>query len=146
MKKLIYISGIACANLMMFGCMFKVFHWPGASIMLALAVFLFCLFFLPAALINHYQNQETKKFLLLHVVTFVVFFVGMMGMLFKVQHWPGANIFLQISIPLPFILFLPVYLYETRNAKKSDDMNFLGVLFGLTFLAVFTVLLALNVS
>jgi hypothetical protein len=70
----------------------------------------------------------------------------MMGVLFKVQHWPGASVFLLLGIPLPFVLFLPVYLYQTRNEKKEGNLNFLGVMFGLIFLAVFSVLLSLNVS
>jgi hypothetical protein len=146
MKKIIYISGIACANLMMFGCIFKVQHWPGAGILLSLSVFLFCFYFLPFALISSYQSQEQKKFTWLYLVTFIVFFIGMMGTLFKIQHWPGGGILLFIGIPLPFILFLPVYLYQTRNEKKNETLNFLGIMFGLTFLAVFSVLLALNVS
>jgi hypothetical protein len=143
MKKLIYISGIACANLMMFGSMFKVFHWPGASIMLVIAVFLFCFFFLPSSLISSYQSQERKQFFWLHIATLLVFDIGLMGVLFKVLHWPGAAIFLQIGIPLPFVVFLPIYLYETRHANRSNTTNFLGVMFGLTFLAVFSVLLAM---
>jgi hypothetical protein len=145
MKKSISISGIACANLMMFGSMFKVMHWPGASVMLILAVFLFCFVFLPMALINNYQRQEEKKYFALHVTTFFVFFLGMMGILFKVMHWPGSGFFLLAGIPLPFVVFLPVYLYQTRNEKKNT-LNYSGIMFGLIFLAVFSVLLALNVS
>jgi hypothetical protein len=144
MKKLIYISGIACANLMMLGCMFKIFHWPGANIMLVAAVFLFSFFFLPSALISSYLGQAHKQFRWLHIATFLVFAIGMMGVLFKVLHWPGATVFLQVGIPLPFVVFLLVYIYETRLAKRSEDMNFLGVMFGLTFLAVFSVLLAMR--
>lgn len=146
MKKIIYISGIVSANLMMFGAMFKVQHWPGANVMLTLAIVIFCFWFLPAALINNYQSQEVKKYKWLHIITFLVFFVVLMGALFKVMHWPGAGLFLVVGIPLPFVLFLPVYIYSTRNDKKDSMINFLGIMFGLTFLAVFSVLLALNVS
>ncbi len=146
MKKLIYISGIAAANLLLSGCLFKVFHWPGASVLLCLAVFLFCFVFLPFALLNSYQNQEQKKHGGLYIVTFVTFFIGVLGILFKVMHWPGASIFLFVGIPLPFVLFLPVYLYQTREEKNRDSRNFLGIMFGLTFLAVFSVLLTINVS
>ncbi len=144
MKKSVYISGIVCANLMMFGSMFKVFHWPGSGIMLCSAVFLFCFMFLPFALMSSYACQEQKNNKWLYMVTFVVFSVSMMGALFKIMHWPGAGMFLVVGIPLPFVLFLPVYLYQTRKENKS--INYLGIMFGLTFLAVFSVLLSLNVS
>ncbi|MBC7863901.1 MAG: hypothetical protein IAF38_13075 [Bacteroidia bacterium] len=153
MKKLIFISGIVTANLMLFGCMFKVMHWPGASVMLVLSVFLFSFFFLPAALSSAYKSQEEKKHKLLYIITFFVFSITMMGTLFKIMHWPGASMFLLIGIPLPFVLFLPVYIYTTRKenqaaglVSKNSTVNFLGIMFGLTFLAVFSVLLALNVS
>jgi hypothetical protein len=146
MKKSVYIPGIASTTLMLFGCMFKIMHWPGASIMLILSVFLFCFYFLPVALIANYKTQETPKHKALHIITFVVFFICVMGVLFKVMHWPGAGIFLMVGLPLPFVLFLPAYLYSTRNEKKENNINFLGLMFGLTFLAVFSVLLALSIS
>jgi hypothetical protein len=145
MKKSIYYLGIACANLMLFGSLFKIQHWPGASVMLVLAVFLFCFAFLPMALMNSY-TEGGQKHKTLHIVTFIVFFISMMGVIFKVQHWPGAGALLPFGITLPFILFLPVYLYQTRNEKNKETMNFSAIMFGLTFLAVFSVLLALNVS
>ncbi|OFX45348.1 MAG: hypothetical protein A2046_00040 [Bacteroidetes bacterium GWA2_30_7] len=146
MKKLIYISGIVTANLMLFGSMFKVMHWPGANVMLVLSIFIFCFWFLPAALINSYKNQEVKKHKWLYIITFIVFFINLAGALFKIMHWPGAAVFLLIGLPLPFVVFLPVYLYQTRNDKNNSILNFLGIMFGLTFLAVFSVLLALNIS
>lgn len=146
MKKSVYYTGITSAMLMLFGCMFKIMHWPGASIMLILSVFLFCFYFLPVALIANYRSQEIPKNRALHIITFIVFFISVMGVLFKVMHWPGAGIFLIVGLPLPFIVFLPAYLYSTRNEKKDNSMNFLGIMFGLTFLAVFSVLLALSIS
>ena len=82
----------------------------------------------------------------LHVVSFVVFFICMLGVLFKVMHWPGAGMLMPFGILLPFVLFLPVYLYHTREEEKTGNKNFFAITLGLTFLAVFSVLLALSVS
>lgn len=146
MKKSVYISGIASTILMMFGCMFKIMHWPGASVLLILSVFLFCFYFLPFALINSYKTQGENKFKALHVVSFIVFFICILGVLFKVMHWPGAGLLLFASLLLPFVAFLPVYIYQTKDIKKEGNINFSGIMFGLTFLAVFSVMLALGVS
>lgn len=146
MKKFIYISGILSANLMLFGSLFKVLHMPGASILLLLSVFMFCFIFLPMALYNNYVNQDEKKSAWLYIVTFIVFFVCILGALFKIMHWPGASVFLVLGILSPFVLFLPVYLYQTRKPKSKSVKNNLAVMFGLTFLAVFNVFLAVNVS
>jgi hypothetical protein len=146
MKKLIYFLGILTANLILFGSLFKIQHWPGASALIISGLLLCCFIFLPLALWSSYHNSEEKKYGSLYLVTFIVFFTGLMGSLFKIEHWPGAAAFLLIGIPLPFILFLPVYLYQTRKEKNISSNGFLGIVFGLIFLAVFGVLLSLNVS
>ncbi|MGE0078814.1 MAG: hypothetical protein AB7S48_13220 [Bacteroidales bacterium] len=146
MKKFIYIAGIVSANLMLFGALLKALHLPGAAIILMLSVFVFCFVFLPMALYNNYTNQEEKKSVWLYIVTFIVFFVCILGALFKILHWPGAGIFLVFGILSPFVLFLPVYLYNTRKTKNKSVANNLAVMFGLTFLAVFNVFLSLSVS
>lgn len=146
MKKLIYISGVVVANLLLFGAIFKLMHWPGANILLIVAILSFCFWFLPSALINSYKSQNQKKYQWLYIITFIVFFIDMMGALFKIMHWPGAGWLLIIGVPLPFVLFLPVYLYQTRKDKTDSLMNFMGIMIGLTFLAIFSSLLALNVS
>lgn len=146
MKKLIYISGIVSANMMLLGSMFKVQHWPGAGVLLTLSIFILCFIFLPLALISSYKNSSPRKYGLLYVVTYIVFFIVFAGALFKVQHWPGAAILLVFGVPLPFVLFLPVYLIQTRKDKNYSMVNFMGIMFGMTFVAVFSALLSLNVS
>lgn len=141
MKNSIYVLGIMTAYLMMAGTLCKVMHWPGANIILVLGSALFSFVFLPIALLNSYR--EMKQYGLLHWVTFIVFGSGMLSILFKVMHWPGSNMLLQLCFPLPFVLFLPVYLYQTRHEKKVNDTQFQAILFGLTFIAVFSVLLSL---
>lgn len=146
MKRSVYITGISCAILMLFGCIAKVMHWPGAGVLLVAAVFLFCFGFLPMALKNSYDLLPLKKMKTLHIVSYLVFAVCMMGVLFKVMHWPGAAMFLLVGMLAPFVIFLPVYLYHTRDEEKTGNKNFLGLILGLMFLAVFSVFLALSVS
>ena len=134
MKKSISISGILCANLMMFGSMFKVMHWPGTNVMLIFAVLLFCFVFLPMALVNNYKRQEEdKKYFALHVTTLFVFFIGIMGVLFKIMHWPSANIQFTLGMGLLIVFFLPIFFWEIYSKEiqtpeallsLNDQMNF----------------------
>jgi len=146
MKRSVYITGISCTILMLVGCISKVMHWPGASPMIIISVFLFCFGFLPAGLMNSYKTLPLKKLKTLHIITFLVFSLCMMGVLFKIMHWPGAGLFLLPGLMLPFVVFLPVYLYHTREEEKTGNKNFFAVTLGLTFLAVFSVFLAMNIS
>ena len=139
MKKIVYISGIVCANLMLIGALLKALHLPGASVFLMVSILLFCFGFLPISLVSSYKSSVEKKYKSLYIITFVVFSIVLLGALFKILHWPGAGLFLLIGTLLPFVLFLPVYLIYTRNEKSV--VNLMGVIFGMTFLAVFSVLL-----
>jgi hypothetical protein len=67
-------------------------------------------------------------------------------MLFKIQHWPFAGYAVLIGVPFPFVVFLPVWLYQTSKIKNFDINNTIFVLFLLALQSVFSVLLALNVT
>ncbi len=146
MKKIIIITGIVCANLMLAGALLKAMHIAGASLLLLISILAFCIIFLPLALLFNYKEQEEKNYKWLYIVTFIVFSFDLIGALFKILHWQYAGVFMIIGVPLPFVLFLPVYLYSTRKNKSLSLLNQLGVIFGLTFLALFSVLLTLNIS
>ncbi len=131
---------------MLLGCVSKIMHWPGAGPMIIASVFLFCFWFLPSGLINSYNLLPLKKMKTLHIVSFLVFSICMLSILFKVMHWPGAGMLLFPGIMLPFVVFLPVYLYHTREEEKTGNKNFLALTFSLIFLAVFSVFLAMSIS
>ncbi len=146
MKKFIYIIGIVLLNILMLGLVFKMNHWPGAGIMLTFSILLMAVFFFPMAIVNSYKKQAKGKHLTLHVVGYITILIILLGALFKIQHWPGAGILILIGLPLPFILFFPLYLHYHKKTKQEYNINFFGMVFFLLFLAVFSALLALNVS
>lgn len=145
MKKFIYISGIVVINFFVFGAIFKVQHWPGANILITLGLGLFSLGFLPLSFIKSYIGNG-KKDKSLYIAGFICAFITFIGAMFKIQHWQGANWFLLVGVPLPFLYFLPVYIYHHNKSKEKSAENFLGVMFLMVYVAVFTAILALNVS
>lgn len=146
MKQKIYILGIVSSMILMTGTIFKVNHWPGASTLLALGTVLLVVFFLPAALINHYNANGNRQYKLLYIVTYLTCAVIFSAMLFKIQHWPFAGYLVFIAVPFPFLVFLPVWLSVTSKIKNFDINNTVYILFLLALQAVFSVLLALNVT
>ncbi|TVR70068.1 MAG: hypothetical protein EA408_11805 [Marinilabiliales bacterium] len=144
MKQFVYISGTVSTNMLLLGAIFKMNHWPASNILLVVSILLFGFVFLPAALLSSYNAQEQKKYKWLHIVTFIAFAISLTAALFKIMHWPGAGVLLLFGIPLPFVIFLPVYLYSTRDVKNQSPALAMGVMFGLTFLAVFSVMLSLR--
>lgn len=145
MKKTIYISGILLINIAMLGMICKMQHWPGAGILLTGSLLLFALVFLPLSVFNSYKGEGANK-KMLFVSGFITAFIVILGIIFKIQHWPGASILLVVGLPLPFVLFLPVFIYQHSKANGKADSRFLGVLFLLVYFAVYSGLLSLNVS
>src|SRR5450759_349254 len=146
MKQKIYIFGVVTALIVFAGTIFKVNHFPGAGILLTIGLVTLVLLFIPVALINHYKAEEPRQNLLLYIVTWLTCFVVFTAMLFKIQHWPYAGIFLTVAMPFPYVVFLPVFLTVTSKNKNFNIYNTVFVLLLLALNSVFSALLALNVS
>lgn len=146
MKKLIYIAAIADLNIILFGAIFKVLHWPGAQILLTLGVFLFCFLVFPVMLLNHYRTLQNHAKCWLYIVIYITVIVDFTGMIFKILHWPGAGYMLIFALLLPFVVFMPVYIYFHQKSETKSYTEFGAVMALLIYVAVISVFLALNVS
>jgi len=146
MKQKIYLLGLITIAIIVIGALFKVSHWPGAGQLIILGIVLLVFVFLPLALRNHYTTEGNSKNLVLYIVTWLTCLVVFGGMLFKTMHWPGAGKILMVSLPFPYVVFLPVFLALTSKDKNFSIHNTVSVLFLLTGISVFSALLALNVS
>jgi hypothetical protein len=146
MKNKIYILGLITAAIVFIGTIFKLNHWPAAGIMITIGLVTLVFIFIPAALINHYKAAGNKQNLLLHIITWLTCLVIFVSMLFKIMHWHGAGTLLAISLPLPYVLFLPVFLITTSRNKNFNIYNTVFVLFLLAVNSIFGALLALNVT
>ncbi len=146
MKQKIYITGLITTMIVFLGGIFKVNHWPGAGVMLIIGMLMLIFLFLPLALINHYKAEGSRQNLLLYIVTWLTCFVVFGSMLFKIQHWPFAGKLLMIALPFPYVVFLPVFLAVTAKNRTFNIHNTVFVLFLLSGISVFSVLLSLNVS
>ena len=146
MKQKIYILGLATAMIVFLGILFKVNHWAGAAILLIGGISILVFAFMPLALINNYKAEADRSKRLLYIITWLTSFVLFAAMLFKIQHWPGAGYLMLVSIPFPFLVFLPVFLIITSRNRNHNIYHTVYVLFLLMIISCFTVLLALNVS
>ncbi|KAF5036037.1 hypothetical protein DSECCO2_579240 [anaerobic digester metagenome] len=145
MKKFIYISGVVLVNLFVIGTVCKLLHFPGANIFILSGLVLFVIALLPMALINNYRNNGKEKGYL-YIAAYLTSALILVAALFKIFHWPGAGYLMMIATPLPFALYLPVFLYHNRKHEPRQSLNFIGVMLLLVYVAVFNSLLALNVS
>ncbi len=145
MKKFIYISGVLLVNIFIAGSIFKLMHMPGAAILMIVGIALFALVFLPIALYSNFK-QKGQKQMAFYAVAYLSVLLVFTSVLFKVMHWDGSNLLMIVSIPIPFVLFLPVFLYFNRKHESNQSLNFIGVMMLLVYVAVFSSLLSLSVS
>ncbi len=140
MKRLIYISGLISAIVLTTGTSFKIEHWPGARILLTAAIGIFALFFVPAALMNNYKQENKNAYL--YISIFITLLISFSAALFKIQHWPGAGIMVTISLITPFVIFLPAYIVYYNKSLNKDITKFIAVMFLLVFVGVMDALLS----
>lgn len=109
MKKIMLISGTAAAAMLSFGIISKFMHWPGAGMEIVLGITTLSLIFLPLLFtLKIKERQQTKDKVLLALGSISAITISM-GIMFKIMHWPGANMLGVTSLLVLLLLFLPVY-------------------------------------
>ncbi|MBA4321205.1 MAG: hypothetical protein C0408_00160 [Odoribacter sp.] len=146
MKQKIYILGLLTVLVLVSGTIFKVNHYPGAGILLTVGILTLVLVFLPFALVNNYRAEGNSQTRPLYIATWITALVVFTSMLFKIQHWSYAGIMLMISLPFPYVVFLPVFLIVTSKIKNFNIYNTVYVLFLMAVFSGFSALLALTVT
>lgn len=116
MKNTMKISGIAGTVMLGFAALFKIMHWPAAGIMLTLGGLLLAFVFMPSALGVLWKETHNTKKLFLYISAFLAVMFFIVGVVFKVQHWPGAAIILILAAVCGALLFIPALL-----ASKMSD-------------------------
>jgi hypothetical protein len=119
MKNLMKISGVAGTVLFGFAAMFKIQHWPGASIMLTLGALFLVFTFLPSALVVLWKETHSTKRLFMFISAFLTGTCFVAGTLFKIQHWPYAGLILTIGAMTGVLFFVPALLIN--RIKNSEN-------------------------
>jgi len=149
MKKFMYVLGTIAPTLLILGALFKLQHWPGASILIVLGSFLLGAVYLPVfAMVSMRDTRKREKKVnkTLYVVGVITGFIFITGVLFKIMHWPGAGAALTVSVLLTVVLFIPVLVTHALKDKENQLQNFSILIFVLSFMAVNIMVFALKVS
>jgi hypothetical protein len=131
MKNLMKISGVTGTVLLGFAAIFKISHWPLAGLLITLGAFVLSFLFLPSALVVLWKETKNQKKLILFISAFIAGVAFIFGMLFKIQHWPGANIIILAGLLTGAILFVPsllIQLFSDQTKKHKRYLYVIGVL------------------
>lgn len=128
MKRIMYGMGVAAPVLVLAGLTFKVFHWPGAGIILTLALLVIGGVFLPLfaiVRIRDTRSQNEPVPMRLYITGMVAGMLTIIGTLFKIQHWPAAGIMITLGLLILSLGFLPLYAVEKRKEakRKNEPVN-----------------------
>ncbi|NMH27296.1 hypothetical protein [Flavobacterium silvaticum] len=120
MKKIMLFAGAFSVLTMTAGLFFKFFHMPGASFLIAVGIILLSLVFLPLLFtLKIRENSSSRDKIITGVGTFAGILISV-GTMFKIFHWPGANIIGILALSIMLLVFLPVYFFSgIRNPETK---------------------------
>lgn len=141
MKKTMMASGALSVGILTAGIIFKFLHLPGAAMMLVLGIFILSFIFLPLTFLLRVGEKQEKSQKAISVVGGVCAMLISLGVLFKIMHWPGANMMCSLSLLMMIFIFIPVYFFTgfrnpaTKvNTIVSSIMMFTGCILVLTLI------------
>lgn len=149
MKKFMYVLGTISPTLVIIGTIFKIQHWPGASIMLTLGLTLLALVYIPVFVSIKIRDtrEEGKK------INKGVYYIGMisgiifiLGAMFKIMHWPGAGVMITLSGLVVAVVFIPMLVVNALRDKDNQVQSFTLLIFVLSAIAIIFMSFALRVS
>ena len=138
--------GVTSSIIIMIGCLLKAFHLQGAAVVLTSGFLLFSLIFMPSIIFS--QLKERK---IIHAIAGFFLSTLILGVLFKIMHWPFANFLISWSVTISLFGIVPIYIisnYDTNtneNLSKKDRMkNILIGIFALAFLSLWYAMIDLS--
>lgn len=117
--------------MVLFGTLFKIMHWPGANEMviagLGTVIFIIPFYFIVRI---KYTPNFFGKFAYFSLIFSTC--VSILGVLFKIMHWPGASEMCIVGIAsliFPSLLFYAIYqAKKSNNNFKESYYGFFGIL------------------
>ncbi len=109
------VGGIA-VGIFVIGCLFKIQHWPGGSILIVLGGILFVFGYLPMYYLSKSKRIEAAQAKWFRLLCLLCAGLAMTGGIFQMQHWPLGKVFSFVSgtMALPLLLTWTVSTYRKR--------------------------------
>jgi len=126
MKRILKISSITSIILILLGAIFKSMHWNGAGVIIVLGLTFFSLIFVPLNIVLKLKDNTKNNNKLIIIVGFLTVSTSTIGVLFKIMHWPGANMLMISSLLLFVVIFIPTYFiinYRNPDTKFNSIIH-----------------------
>jgi hypothetical protein len=126
MKRTLKISGIISIILMITGIIFKSLHLQGAGVIIVFGLIFFSLVFIPLNIILKFKDDKESGNRIIMTVGLLSASAASLGVLFKIMHWPYANVLLFSSLLVFTVIFIPIYFiikYRDPESKFNAIIN-----------------------
>lgn len=140
MKKLLYLIGLISTIFTFFGSIFKIMHWPGASVMIIMGAFSFAFIFIPLLIFIKFKEVSFLFDNFIYSIGIALGTILMIGFIFKLMHWPWATILMLSSIVIFNFVYIPLYFI---SRLKREELKFNTVVNSVVMFSFGSILLAL---
>lgn len=123
MKKITSIFGIVGSALTLMGILFKIMHWPMAGILLVLGIVLIAFLFMPLVLSVRLKESSTTMARFVNITGVSAALVFLVSVLFKIMHWPYANVLMTGSLFAVAFIFIPGYFIRSYRTAENKLMS-----------------------
>lgn len=129
MKTTMKVFALISLIMIALASVFKVMHWPGAGVMFLLGFALLAFVFYPSAISVMRREYKIKWGGLIYPVALIGGIALMIGILFKLQHYPGASYLLLTGFVLFIFVLIPsiaISKISTTESKFVRRTNIVG--------------------
>jgi hypothetical protein len=123
MKKTMKVIGWISMSMITVGALFKIQHWPGAGLLLVFGFLFLGAIFFPSSLWVMKKESKLKGSLFIYLISMLGGIVLIFGILFKVQHYPGAGILLTIGFLSIALLLIPAILISKLRDEGARNLH-----------------------
>jgi hypothetical protein len=142
----LFISSFLTGICFISGTIFKIQHWPYAGYILIIGALSGILFFIPALLVNRLNDLENKFKRPAYILGSIGSILFVAGLLFKLQHWPFATLFIVTGMILLVLLALPFYTWLTWKEESHISPIFIFMIIGSLLIIMPGALITLNLQ
>jgi hypothetical protein len=142
----LYISAFITAMLFIIGVVSKVQHWPLAALILMVASLSGIFAFIPALLASKLKDQENRSKKIVYILGAAGLVFYTLALLCKIQHWPGATLFMMCGMAIIFFVVFPWYTMITWKEEKNVSPKFIVMVAGSLAIVLPGVLLNLTLQ
>jgi hypothetical protein len=122
MKKVMLFSGIFSASILSLGIFFKFMHWAGASFGIVIGLGILSFVFLPLLFTLRVREKSSARDKVLIVAGAIPSVLMCLSVLFKIQHWPFANVMGYLTILILLFVYLPLF-YVSGIKHQETKIN-----------------------